>query len=321
MPLVFVIALAATLIDADLAAVRAADARLVNVAHRLQSANVALCPKVQALPGFVVQARSQYAAADRARVGLQLGLGDTPVVAAVAAGSGAARAGLAVGDTIVAVDGSATPTANAAARYDQIAATEAQIDVAFSDRLATLRIARAGSTREIVVAGNLGCASRVQLIPGSRALNSAADGTYVQITGGMIDFAATDDALAVVTAHELAHNILGHRDRLDAEQVSRGLFAGLGRDGARLRAVEDEADRLGVWLMAGAGYDIAAAQPFWSSLARRSAPDFLSDGTHAGWRGRIARVVAAVAEVRAQHAAGMPLVPPELAASQARKPR
>ncbi len=43
----------------------------------------------------------------------------------------------------------------------------------------------------------------------------------------------SDEEIAVVVAHELAHNILHHRARLDAAGVSRGLVAEFGRN-ARL---------------------------------------------------------------------------------------
>ena len=94
-----------------------------------------------------------------------------------------------------------------------------------------------------------------------------------------------------------------------------GCSPALAQNGVKLRATEIEADRLGVWLMARAGYDIGKVVPFWQRLARRTG-DLLSDGTHPGWRDRLARVADAVAAVRAQQAAHVPLLPPETGASQ-----
>ena len=88
------------------------------------------------------------------------------------------------------------------------------------------------------------------------------DCDIVQI--GVRFFERYDDAdIAVVVAHELAHNILRHRARLDAAGISRGLFAEVGRNGRLIRRTEDEADLLGLHLLRNAGYDPASAPRFW----------------------------------------------------------
>ena len=134
------------------------------------------------------------------------------------------------------------------------------------------------------------------------------DGQIVQIGGKLYDFAVDDDELAAVIAHELAHNILGHRNQLDEAGVSRGLFAGLGKNGAKLRQVEFDADRLSVWLVARAGYRTEALAPFWARLGKRAGL-LISDGTHPGFKERVRRIEAATAVVAAQRAAHIPLVP------------
>ena len=314
-----VLALLMAAADPGLAALQAADARLASVAWRLQTANVALCADVAPLPGFTVQALTQYPAGERARVARDLGLDGRPAVAAVASRSAAARAGVAAGDKIVAIDGVAAPGGDDGRKaYDQVASTEDRVEAAFADRTADLTLERAGVVRRVLLAGDRGCASRVQLVP-EGDLNAGADGRYVQITGQMYEFAAGDDELATIVAHELAHNVLRHRARLDAAGVSRGLFRGMGRSGEAFRRTEYEADRLGVWLMARAGFDERAAPAFWRRLGERTGTGLFSSGTHPRWRDRIARVEAAVAEVQAQRAGELPLLPtPEEPASQAK---
>ena len=54
------------------------------------------------------------------------------------------------------------------------------------------------------------CGYDVQLDP-SDELNARADGKRLFITTAMAGFTATDDELAVVLGHELAHHVLGHR--------------------------------------------------------------------------------------------------------------
>ena len=64
----------------------------------------------------------------------------------------------------------------------------------------------------------------------------------------------SDDALAFLVAHELAHNILKHRLRREGPRGER----------PSSKDVEREADRLAPWLMARAGFDARelAAQTF-----------------------------------------------------------
>lgn len=286
-----------------------ADARVGNVAWRLQSANGPLCSRLEPLTGLSLHTLDLYPSARRGEVAQLYGLGELPQVTAVAAGSPAAAAGLRAGDSIMALNGAPVPHADLKRwNYETVRLTQ----LAFARALANgpVRVLVADG-RTLTMPAVTGCASQVVLTPGS-GLNASADGTQVEIGGKLYEFAQNDDELAAAIAHELAHNILGHRERLDAANVSRGLFAGLGRNGARLRDAELEADRLAVWLIARAGYDVNAIAPFWTRLAKRLGTPL--DGTHPGWRRRLALIEAEVAAVAAARAAGQPLVPPWQAA-------
>ncbi len=117
-------------------------------------------------------------------------------------------------------------------------------------------------------------------------MNAEADGRYVQVTSAIVDYVASDDELAVVIGHELAHNIRGHRAALDAQGVGTGLFSKFGKNAAKTRATEIEADRLGLYLMARAGYDPEAAPAFWRRFGREHGAGIFADATHPGWRKR-----------------------------------
>ena len=97
----------------------------------------------------------------------------------------------------------------------------------------------------------------------------------------MMALAPTDDALAAVLAHELAHNILRHNALKTPSKQA-----------------EYEADALSVRLVARAGYDLGAVLPFWEALRKRTDYGIFSDGTHPGWRKRIAALAAAVAAAK-----------------------
>ncbi|MFM9977273.1 MAG: M48 family metallopeptidase [Sphingomonadaceae bacterium] len=284
--LVLVVLLGGAL-DPDLAALRSADARLAGVAFRLQTANAVLCSDARPLPAFTLQTIGQFPARDRPRVAAQLGLGDLPMVAAVAPDSAAARAGLKVGDSVVAVDGVALGPTTASAGYAGLAAAADRIELALTDRSAELRL----QDRVVQITGDRGCPSRAELVPGGFKA-TGADGRYIQISERMLRLAASDDELAVVVAHELAHNILKHRARRTPSRES-----------------EFAADWLGVWLVARAGYDLAAVPRFWQRLQAQTDYGILSDGSHPSWKKRLAAIDRAIVEVERQRAAGEPLMP------------
>jgi beta-barrel assembly-enhancing protease len=285
--------LATIAVDPSLTRLQAEDARVAAMSWRLQTANVALCPETAVISGMSIHALSQYRAGQRAAATAQFALRERVGVAAVAPGSAADRAGLKAGDAIFVIDGQETPTVGATAGYAPVGLVESMIDAALGNAPAELEIMRPSGVEErIELTGDMGCASRVQIIAGG-AINAAADGNYVQINAAMLDFAATDDELAVIVGHELAHNVLRHI-------VLK----------TKSKQAEYQADRLGVWLMARAGYDVDAVVPFWTRFEKRTNPGIFADGSHPSPKKRIAAVAKAVAELKAQRAAGKPLIPP-----------
>ena len=295
---------------AALADLRRDDLRAAAIGWRLTTANDALCRDHAAQAGLVIYDAALFPAAVRPVAQALFRLDGPATIAAVAPGSAAARAGLAPGDALDAVDGiplSAEPVA-AAGSFAGVARTLATLDAAYARGAATLAIRRSGIVRTVRFVADRGCLSDVQIVPGRR-FTGGADGRTISITSALADAAQDDDELAVVIGHEMAHNILHHHVRLEEAGVGRGLFAGLGTNGAALRTVEDEADRVGLWLAARAGYDPAAGARFWARFGRRTDP-IISDGTHSGWRKRVAKLTAVAAEIDAARAAGRPLVPP-----------
>jgi beta-barrel assembly-enhancing protease len=293
-----------------LAALRRLDQRVATIGYRLATASIELCADRQWQPGFAIHHLSQYAAAGQSEAARQFGLGaDGPAVLALAENGPAARAGLRLDDTILAADGAALPGAPAGA-HDSFAPTEtmlAALEAAFGDGEARLAIRRHGAPLTIDVHAVRGCASRFQLVP-SAELNSHADGRWVQVTSASAEFAASDDDLAAAMAHELAHNILHHRARLNAAGVDRGLLAHFGRSARLFRQSELEADRFSIYLLDRAGYDLPAALLYWERLARRVAN--LIPTTHPDWDRRIAAMRAEAAAIEHAKAGGTVARPP-----------
>jgi beta-barrel assembly-enhancing protease len=278
----FSLALLATIAaDPSLTRLRDEDARVAAIAWRLQTANAPICPNKANLAGLSVQALSQYPKAQRAAAKAQLSLGRHVAIAAVVPDSPAARAGLAVGDAILAIDDVETPVVLDGDGYTPVGKVEEMLDAAIVRSTVKLRIARAGVAQDVVIVGQPGCASRVQIIAGN-SINAGADGYYVQINARMIEFVQSDDELAVVIGHELAHNILRHKALK-----------------TKSKQAEYEADALGARLVAQAGYDLKAVLPFWTRFEDRTNAGIFADGTHPPKKKRLAAIKAAVADLEA----------------------
>jgi len=125
-------------------------------------------------------------------------------------------------------------------------------------------------------------------------------GGKIMVYSGLIEkLNASDAELAAVIGHEIAHALREHtRERVSrayAQQLGVGVFAavtGVGDIGVQLasavtqvtfglphsREQEAEADRIGLELMARAGYDPHAAVTLWEKMSKlgSSGPAFLS---------------------------------------------
>jgi metalloendopeptidase OMA1, mitochondrial len=97
---------------------------------------------------------------------------------------------------------------------------------------------------------------------------------------GIIPIAGSDAQLAAVLSHEMAHALAHHGSERVARDESGG--AGVLRSLQYDRFQESEADHIGVFLMAFAGYDPDEAVAFWVRMQQatggdRGPPEILSD--------------------------------------------
>lgn len=293
------------------AALAAMEARVAAIGFRLTTANAGWCPARQPQFGWLWGDPRLYAKSDRAAalVTYDADKTDAPFAAAVAPDSPAARAGLRVGTPVHGLNGALLPPDIGADAFARISALETALAALPVDRPLTLAT---GDGQSIDIQPVTGCASDFRLEARDRPAG-AANGRLVLISYGLALFAEDDAELAAAVAHELAHNILRHRERLDAAGVDRGLGKQFGRSARLFRQTEVEADRLSVWLLAGAGYDPAAAARFWTRFGQREGRPLFQAGTHPRWRDRVATLEAEAAAIAAARAAGAPLDPPLIA--------
>lgn len=293
-------------------ALRAADLRLATIAYRLTTGNAALCDRRQPQIGMPIHALTQYGPAARPAASTAFGFESMIGVEAVVPGAPAERAGIRPNDSLVAIGDVAQPglpkpgAAEAASDRDAAEATIAGSAIGKPLRLTVLRD---GRRLPITVQPVTGCRSRFEILLGS-GLDASADGSVVQV-GERFFETFTDAEIAVVVAHELAHNVLRHRARLDAAHVSRGMLAELGRNGRLIRQTEDDADLLGIYLLANAGYDPESAPEFWREKGGEIDGGLFRSRTHASSKARADVLEAAAKAIAATPA--RPIVPPILA--------
>jgi predicted Zn-dependent protease len=146
----------------------------------------------------------------------------------------------------------------------------------------------------------------------------ALPGGKCGVNVGLLEFVESDDELAIVMGHEIAHAVARH----GGERISQSMAASIvgelalgGLDPAVQQAVfaayglgvalpfsrghEREADRLGLMIAAEAGYDPRAAISLWTRMAAQGGggPEFLS--THPLPEARVEELQALIPEAEA----------------------
>jgi Zn-dependent protease with chaperone function len=237
----------------------------------------------------------QYGSADRLEAARRFALSSHVSVMAVVSSRPAQRSGLQAQDQLVSVNGRALSVAKASARSTNKAVAFAQNILAeeMAKGEVKLRISRGGELYDLQFTADIGCASDVELLAGGGA-NAWADGTRVVVGDGLIAHCRTDSDLALVIAHELAHNLLRHSERLSAAGSGRRGLQMTGTPSAERQETEEKADRLGVRMATAAAYDLSGALSFVTALMRTDDEGNMG-GTHPSSARRLALLSAEIA--------------------------
>lgn len=294
--------------------------RLYNVAAPLLIDNAELCKnQARNLLGFTAKNRYSYPGEYNEAAHVAFGMDERLQVTGVLAGSGAARAGLKVGDGLVAAGGKPLPTgknalSGAGAVFGPLVARQASLP---------LTIERDGGKRELAIPVTRACAFGIEL-GNADNINAYADGSRVMVTRGMIGFTRNDDELAYVLAKTLAHNMLGHAavqrnsatigsiiDNLMRMRPDESLLIGSGGIKAMPADLDANADRLSLYMLARAGYNIDGVDDFWKRLASTYPATVLNGYTanHPATDSRLSVIGKTIAEIKAKRSAKKPLVP------------
>lgn len=302
-------------------------AHLTDVAFPLLRSGVPLCGKMVARRAGLSFANAWDYKKDWQPAARRIGLGDTVSVLHVAAGSGAERAGLKAGDRILAVDDEEVVfgqggTEAVSKRLGKLEASDAP-----SVRITYLR----DSTKATVeVPLDSACAFDVAAET-DQVLNAWADGRNVVVTSAMMRFVGSDDELATVVAHEIAHNAMGHINAKKKNALFGALLgavadvalAGGGynsggaftREGAEAGAMvfsqdfEREADYVGLYIIALGGRPITEAPKLWRRMAAELPGNIKFASSHPTTAERFVRLEQWIAEIQGKEARGEPLRP------------
>lgn len=225
----------------------------------------------------------------------------------------AAAAGLAPGDYLLRVNTQDMVRVGA----DEITDLIRRLSLARIQPL-QLEVLRRSEPRVVILWAVPACHFLVQLLADNR-ITAFSNGKFIAVTRGAMQFFSRDDELAWLVAHELAHNVLGHRQNAKLRAMLRA-FIGATGDGAvpvleapPQRSLEAEADYVGVYIMAQAGYDVEAIRRVWQRLepleTQEGGPPSTSSQTHPSTAERLAAFQKTLREIEESRRRGDALRP------------
>ncbi len=290
--------------------------RLDRVGWALRSANVELCGDLLSYGlGMNFAAAGDFPKDYRPALASVVGVGDRVTVYQVAPGSPARAAGIQPGDVLSSVEG--RPVASkkeALAAMDKALATGAPLKLALE---------RDGAPLEVGITPARLCGHGL-LLKQNPMVNAYADGENIVVYTGMMKFVQSDDELAAILGHELAHNTMKHIGAKRGNALLGALLFDLpiailtgvnpnvgGQIGANAysQEFEAEADYAGLYFTARAGYNIQNVPDIWRRMAVENPGAITMGSSHPSTSARYVGLEAAAAEIEQKRKAGLPLRP------------
>lgn len=293
--------------------------RVYRVIAPLIVKNAVLC-KTAARPllGFTAKNRYSFPAELRDAAVARLGKGDELRVVQVLEGSGAQRAGIQRGDALLSIAGKSLPLGpQAETETARLLApllkqtTEVEIQVLRNESPLTLKVALTTACAYTVDIGN------------APHVNAYADGRRIMVTAGLLAD-LSDQELAVILAREIAHNVQLHANTMQLRATMTSIidtllppkpdlsgFAGSAGLKSMDEKLDQEADRIALYMLARAGMSPSIAVDTLERLARRYPTSVLNSYTalHPWTEDRKRQMVDTIAEIRKKQASKKSLVP------------
>lgn len=295
--------------------------RLYNVSYPILKSASQFCPNKQ-INSAGAQGASSSEFQDRWRVTAEKLLGsDNFVITWVDENGPAAKAGLKLKDKIIAINDvpfDTSPIKNNKF-YTEIARTQTS-----ESPQVKLTAQREGELVNLTIKQEKICGYPAVLSQ-SDAVNAYADGKKIIITKGMMRFAQDDQDLALVIAHELGHNLMGHIDKKKSNHMlgtlldlaasanginTQGMFSSASAS-AFSQDFEAEADYVALYYMSVAGLPLEGVADFWRDMAAEHPSNIDSNhsASHPATSERFLAISKTIEEINRKIAAGEPVKP------------
>jgi len=260
----------------------------------------------------------------------KINLGSQVSIINIVKNSPADKAGLALGDIILEVEGYTFPEGKNALK---------KISKHFKDieekKIKKIKIDRNGEILTFDINQTKICNYPI-IFTQDKIVNAYADGKSIIMTQGMVDYARDDNEIAMVIAHELAHNDRGHLDAMKKNTLIMGsigfvldlmtiyysggtaggdaqnteMWSKIGRNAYSVE-FEKDADYGGVYYAYRAGYDISQVKSFWERIGSENPKQIAISSTHPATSERYLQIDKTVKEINKKKNDGLALVPNE----------
>ena len=244
-------------------------------------------------------------------------------VLSVADSSPAAAAGIKPGDHLLTFNNEPVPRSNTAGWIGGFVRNNGEQPI-------QILVRRDGVDEVHTVTPVKACAIPIELVTDS-TLNAFTTSDKIVIHSSILRISHTDAQLALVVGHELAHANLGHLHKQRANQVlgwASGaaidvgiMLGGISTGGAFTREFtragerafsvdfEREADYVGAYYAARAGYELAGAEEVWRAFSLEHPDSIRTVMTHPVTPVRFVQIQKVAAEIADKQRRNAPLIP------------
>ena len=301
-----------------------------SIGYRINSLNADICNKTDFNSGITYANENVIGLKIAKFFPSNLNLGPRVSIINIVKNSPADKAGLTVGDIILELEGFTFPEGKNALK---------KISKHFKDfeekEIKKIKIDRNGQILKFDI-NQIKICNYPIIFTQDKIVNAYADGKSIIMTQGMVDYAKDDNEIALVIAHELAHNDRGH---LDAKKKNTLIMGSIGfildlmtiyysggtaggdaqntvmwsKIGSQAYSVEFEkdADYGGVYYAYRAGYDISNVKNFWERIGSENPKQIAISSTHPATAERYLQIEKTVEEINKKKSDGLALIPNE----------
>lgn len=299
--------------------------KLHSVAYRITTANREYCdkwviPQIGMFAATPTSLPSKYRKFSREALGLRW---VRATVISIVPDGPAAKAGMKEKDELISFNGAEVPT-TAISRWINAFLEKT------GEKPITVVVKRDDEDMTFAVTPVTGCAIPV-LLETNPDPNAFTDFSKIVIQTGILRSARTESDLAVIVGHELAHNTMGHYRKKRTNSFLGGvggsiidggfLLGGISTGGAFSNYLEIaganafsvsfelEADYVGAYYAARAGYDISGAEEVWQRMSLEHPAAIRKATTHPTTPVRYLQMRKVIAEIADKKSKNLPLTP------------